>query len=399
MKNAAIICEFDPLHTGHEYLIRTMRERGAQRIVCIMSGDACQRGELAAFPKSARAQAALGAGADLVLELPFPYSMASAEFFAYGAMSVIKALGCIDTLGFGCESGDADALCKAAEILSSEEFELEFYRLCREEPSLGAAVQMTRALQSLGGDSELLMGANNTLAIEYIKAADRLGIKVGLCAVQRRGAGHGEECADGFASASYIRKKLSEGELAREYLPEPAAEIFEQARENGDVSGGISRIGDAVLAHFRLLDGSAPETAAGGGGVVRRMCAISHDCVDYGAFMQRLKTKKYTDARLRRAVIFSMCGVSEDDLREKPEYTTLLGASERGVSLLSEIKKSVGICIVSNPAMLRTLPESAKRQRLLSYRIAALRSLTKDRPTETEAELCVPPTVSTKASV
>ena len=57
MKNAAVICEFDPLHTGHEYLIKTLRERGAERVVCIMSGDACQRGELSVFSKHDRARA------------------------------------------------------------------------------------------------------------------------------------------------------------------------------------------------------------------------------------------------------------------------------------------------------------------------------------------------------
>ena len=107
MHTTAIICEFDPLHRGHEYLISEARRTGADRILCVMSGTFCQRGEPSSFPKHTRARAALAAGADIVLELPFPYSCASAEFFASGARGVIAAVGGVDSLAFGCECADA----------------------------------------------------------------------------------------------------------------------------------------------------------------------------------------------------------------------------------------------------------------------------------------------------
>ncbi len=394
MKNAAVICEFDPLHTGHEYLIKSLRDKGAERVVCIMSGDACQRGELSTFSKHTRARAALASGADLVLELPFPYSSASAEYFAFGAVSIIKALGCIDTLGFGCETGDSSVLEKTADILCSDEFEREFARLRMSEPDIGAAAGMARALDSLGEDSEILSGANNTLAIEYIKSAKKLGVPLSLFAVKRQGAGHGDEASGGFSSASHLRKSIFEGRLLREYLPESCADLFDDAIKCADISMGLSFIGESVLSHFRLMSEHSPETASGAGGLINRMRTVSHAARDYDSFVLGIKTKKYTDARLRRAVIFSMCSVIESDLKASPEYTTLLGASKDGIALLSEIKKTLGIQIVSNPAMLRALPASADRQKLLSYRIAALRALTKKVPTETEADLKLPPVIT-----
>ena len=390
MKNAAVICEFDPLHTGHEYLIKTLRERGAERVVCIMSGDACQRGELSVFSKQDRARAALAVGADLVLELPFPYSAASAEFFAFGAMSIIKSLGCIDTLGFGCESGDADLLLSAASI-----DEADFGRVYREirerEASLGAAAQMSLAYEHFGFGEELTSKPNNILAIEYIKAASKLGLDLDFCAVRRVGAEHGEGESGGFASASYIRERLRLGELKSEFLPTSCRAVFGSALERGNISQGLAKIGDAVIAHFRLLGESPAETAESGGGLLYRMTCAAHKTTNYAEFTEMIKTKKYTDARLRRAVLFSLTEVSEQDLHAEPSYTTLLGATKAGLEMLSAVKKTLGIPLVSNPAMLKRLPPSADRQKKLCRTLCALRSLTCAVRTDTEAELRRPP--------
>ena len=110
MKTAGVIAEFNPLHTGHEYLIRQLRsECGAKFCIVVMSGDYVQRGEPAFFSKFLRTKAALLSGADLVLELPLSVSTGSAEYFAEGAVSLLNRLGCVTHLGFGSESGDVYA--------------------------------------------------------------------------------------------------------------------------------------------------------------------------------------------------------------------------------------------------------------------------------------------------
>ena len=86
MKIAAIICEYNPFHYGHASLFTALRRRLGKdsAIICILGGNFAQRGEPALFSKQARAEMAIRAGADLVLELPFPHSAASAERFASG---------------------------------------------------------------------------------------------------------------------------------------------------------------------------------------------------------------------------------------------------------------------------------------------------------------------------
>ena len=67
MNICAIVCEYNPFHNGHRYLIDECRRvLGADSaIVCFMSGDFVQRGEAALMLKHDRARAAVAGGADL----------------------------------------------------------------------------------------------------------------------------------------------------------------------------------------------------------------------------------------------------------------------------------------------------------------------------------------------
>ena len=124
MAVAAIITEYNPFHNGHAYQIaETRRLLGEDtRIVAIMSGNFTQRGELAFADKTARAKAACECGVDLVLELPFPFSMSSAEYFARSGVKIANELGIVDYLVFGSESGDISLLREIAENMLSSEF-------------------------------------------------------------------------------------------------------------------------------------------------------------------------------------------------------------------------------------------------------------------------------------
>jgi len=179
----------------------------------------------------------------------------------------------------------------------------------------------------------------------------------------------------------------------RRYIPERCLPYLESAIGSGQISEGLARAESAVLAHLRLLESDAPETAESGGGLRNRMISSSEEADDLNTLLFKLKTKKYTDARLRRAIIFSMCKVTDADLRTPPAYTTLLAASGKGIELLSEIKKSVAIPIVSTPSALAALPGHAHRARLLCRRAEALRALTLKTPTRADADLRIPPVI------
>ena len=124
MPDIGIICEMNPIHNGHKYIIDQARSMGAERVVCVMSGNTVQRGEFAIADKYIRAEALLKCGADLVIELPFPWCSGSAEYFAKGGIEIAKNF--CDLLLFGSECGDLKALTKAATVSNTDMFRNEF---------------------------------------------------------------------------------------------------------------------------------------------------------------------------------------------------------------------------------------------------------------------------------
>lgn len=242
MNILGIIAEFNPLHTGHEYLIRHLRrETGADFCVVVMSGDYVQRGEPAFFSKFLRTKAALLTGADLVLELPLSVSTGSAEYFAKGAVSLLNRLDCVTHLGFGSESGDIHAFLSAGKLLSEvpacyDEFLQKNLRSGMNFPkaryeALSTCLAMQRSQkngfsgqnihawntadqkESASEDlifspeniSELLSlldAPNNILGTEYCKALYKLGSSMIPVTVKRLGAGYHEEVKDSPASGS-----------------------------------------------------------------------------------------------------------------------------------------------------------------------------------------------------
>ena len=129
--NIGIVCEYNPFHNGHLYHIEKIREEFGEdaNIIAVMSGNYVQRGGVAITDKGIRARCAVESGANLVLELPFPFSMSSAEYFAKSAIHILDSIGCVDYVSFGSESGSVEDITKIAEIMLSKEFENELERL------------------------------------------------------------------------------------------------------------------------------------------------------------------------------------------------------------------------------------------------------------------------------
>jgi len=119
---AGIVAEYNPFHKGHAWMIDMLREGGVETIVCVMSGSFVQRAGPAVMPTHVRAKAAIAGGADLVLRLPVPWAVASAEGFAQGAAGLLAALGCVDILAFGAEDDNIEQLIGVAELLLIEDF-------------------------------------------------------------------------------------------------------------------------------------------------------------------------------------------------------------------------------------------------------------------------------------
>ena len=337
MTIAGIICEFDPLHSGHAYLMAQLRQRGAEAVVCAMSGNFVQRGGPALVNKLSRAEMAVGCGADLVLELPTPWAMATAETFARGGVQLLSMAGC-SHIGFGSECGDAALLQKAADTLLLPDLQADI----RAELAAGityAAARQKAVEARLGDGAAVLRQPNDTLAVEYLRACRQLRAGLTPIAIRRIGAGHDGGAAAGYASASHIRQLLRQGRAveALAYMPSSAAAVLKRELTAGRVTDS-RHVERAILARLRQM--TEEEFAAydgGGEGLYHRV----YDAVRGSATVEELlaaaKTKRYPAARLRRMVLSAWLGLPKAP--EAVPYARVLAANETGRAILRQMRK------------------------------------------------------------
>lgn len=365
MSNICIVCEFNPLHNGHEYLLRKARALGADTVTCVMSGNSTQRGDLALTDKYNRAEAAIKCGADLVLELPFPWSSASADYFATAAVYIAAGFG--DKLLFGSECGDMELLCRAADICERDDFKEKYAQ--RTSGGEGAAASFLSYLADNGIED---LSSNDLLGIAYIRAIKRLDVDLEPITVKRNGAEYNSDeiTENGYQSATAIRTKISDGEPVLGYVPDTMSQILTIEAQLGRLTD-MKELDSAVLGFFRLSDAQGlDDIADAGGGIANRLIAAAHNSTSYSEMFDNVRTKRYTDAKLRRAILFCMTGVHSDDIERLPEYTTLLAANDKGRGLLSINRKTHNVKVVTKPA---DTPECT--QTILSNKLDALYGL------------------------
>ena len=388
MKIAAIITEYNPFHNGHEYQINKTRELLGPdtAIIAIMSGNYTQRGELAFADKTVRAEAAVRCGVNLVLELPFPYSMSSAEFFAKSGVKIASELGIVDYLVFGSECGDVDNLCEIAENMLSEKFADELILREKEESNLGHAALCERVYREMYGKklSAGFLTPNNILAIEYIKAIRSLNSPIIPLTIKREGADYLSSYTDGtkLQSASAIRSMMySDLTSAFDYVPKNAKSVFLEAINSGSAPTFTESLDTAIISHFRLNSPAADcDIHDAGGGLYNRLCQMSLTATTFSSLVSMTETKKYTTARIRRAIWNSYFGVTSSVVRALPKFTQVLAMDGVGRSLLKKVKKMSDFPIFTKPSSYRSESHEVVMQKELSNKADAVFDLTRKKP-------------------
>lgn len=348
---AGIVCEYNPFHNGHLYQIEKAKSMGADKIVCVMSGNFVQRGECAFFDKHIRARAAVLSGADVVIDLPTPWAMASAETFARGSIGLLESFG-IDALSFGCENDDEDMLRACAQKLKDDSIGPLIKRYTADGLSYPEAV--SKALSENLGDKagEIVSSPNNTLAIEYIR---QLSDNVRLLPVKRQGASHDSDTAsDNIASASMIRKlKLNDDSLS--FVPTVLVPLYKEADRYD-----ISHCERAVLSALRLM--SKDEFSlfvSDTNGLDMRIYDSVQKADSLESLYAMAKSKNYTHSRVRREVLNLWLKVRKDYSEGIPPYIKILAVSEKGLSLLSSAKNNSALPIITKHSEAKKLTGKA----------------------------------------
>lgn len=323
MTVTGIIAEFNPFHNGHKYLLS--QAKGIK--IVAMSGNFMQRGEPALVDKWLRAQMALENGADLVIELPFLVSVQSADYFAQGAVDILSRLG-IDTLAFGTEEQlDYQQLSRVygekAEQMKA------FLSTLPEELSYPQKTQ--KMWETFAGIDFSGKTPNHILGLAYAKAC--AGKNIQLQAIPRIGAGfHSEEKAVEIASATAIRKHMTDQAFVEKVSPSPELILTSpqvswdnysdllryQILTNPDLTS-IFQVNEELASRIRLSIRSA---------------ATVDDLVE------KVATKRYTKARVRRILTYILVNAVEKPLLESVH---VLGFTQKGRQHIKTVRKSVDI--------------------------------------------------------
>lgn len=362
MRALGIVCEYNPFHFGHLYQMEESRRIAEDAaVICVMSGDYVQRGETALLDKFARAEAACRCGADLVVELPLPWCLSSAEGFASGAVSILSALGC-SLLSFGSETGELADLRQAAALLLDVETDAAIRELLKAEPTLAYAKARETVLERyLGEKAELLRLPNNILALEYLKAIARDHPDLLPIAVLRQGGGHDNLGEQDVPSAKKIRKLYRAGKCIENYLPPESAAILHREEKAGRVSSPASMEG---LLRSRLVQLKAedfeelPDAKDGAG---RRLYKTLREGKGLHETVELASSKRYAKARMRRMLLCAALGLQAEDQQGRPPYVRLLACNKKGRAYLAERKDAFGLPLLTKPSAVRKLGEAAQR--------------------------------------
>lgn len=375
VKIVGIIAEYNPFHNGHAYQIAEMRRLGAAAVVCVCSPGVVQRGEAAFLPARVRTRAALAGGADLILSLPAPCAVLSAEGFAAAGVAALGALGCVDTLCFGTDTLDTANALDTARLLESPAFTAPLRRALEEGMPLPAA-RAAAADALCAGAGNALRAANDILAVEYCKALLRSGSALHPLALPRAGAAHDAPlllpCTDtvrdtppehgAFASASALRRLGAEQgvEALAPYVPAPCLAVYRAAWERGEVLFSTA-FSTAILSRLRAKSAEELRRTRGAReGLENRLSAAIRQACTWEELIEVLKTKRYATARLRRFALNAALGYT-DDIPALPPYLHILGATETGLSVLRRAGKTAKLPIAASLARLAKSGEAAAR--------------------------------------
>ena len=324
MKIAGIICEFNPFHEGHKYLIDSVRSAGAEKIVCVMSGDFVQRGQPAVFDKFERAQTAIKGGADLVLELPAVYAVNSADYFARGGIRILNSLGCVDTLAFGSECGDISLLkvCAAMMLEEKDAFSERMKQLLSDGVSYPAAYSEAASDIFSKECAELLNHPNDTLALCYLREILQQKTDLEAWTVQRTFPYSGSKIRDEIRSAAH-QTMMDERLFA--------------------------------VIRSRVLASSADQIAAVcevSEGLENRIITALSKAEDFDGFIKEIKSSRYTYAKISRILMQLLLGITKETVstaeREEIAYARVLALNINGAEILKLAQKYGSIPIISN---------------------------------------------------
>ncbi len=340
MKICSIVAEYNPFHNGHLNQINYIKEKlKPDYIAVFLSGNFTQRGEPAVADKFTRAKHAVLSGVDVVFELPTVFATQTAEIFASGAVKLINALPFEKSMCFGAECGDKKEIIDTAVFMLNET--PEYKNILKAQLKKGVSLLQARELAlektNANFNKEILQSPNNVLGVEYVKAILKNDYPIEIDVIKRNGADYNDEkLTKSNPSALAVRTAILGGKktsvkpfvppyVYKDLLPPPD---FEREIIYSLISTDKKEIAKTV---------DCVE------GLENRIKALCKDNFTLSELLEKLKTKRYTTARLKRILLSTMLKIDEKLVKsalKKDLYLKVLAINGKKTELLSLLSKS-----------------------------------------------------------
>lgn len=345
MKIGAVISEYNPFHNGHKYMLDEIKNiYKIDKIIVIMSGDFTERGEPAIIGKESRAEFALYGGADLVLELPLPYSTASADLFALGAVSILNRLNVVDYLFFGSECGNIEILKNIANLsIQNDNIISELMK---------SGITYAKARESVLSEyKDVLSSPNNILGIEYIKALNMLESSIEPVTIPRTDNNYNSEEINEstYASAKAVRKALLSCNYDSVSKQIPAF-AFDATRACKYIKS--DDLSDYLFYSLLINKDNLTDFMDISSDLANRIISNLDNFSSFSSLLTELKCKNYTYTRLSRGLLHIALNIKGDNqyyrnLLPSISHVKILGFRESAKDLLNIIGKESSIIMTA----------------------------------------------------
>lgn len=337
MQATGIIAEYNPFHNGHLYHIQETKRLTQQPVIVVMSGSFMQRGEPAILSKWQRAAFAVQGGADLVLELGCAFTLRSAEFFARGAVELLAATGCVNTLACGTEHPQSDFVA-AARLACSAEAQARLREL------LQSGSSYAQAWEKILGAHTAFRSPNDILALEYTKALLQTAASIKPLYLQRTDEGYNSTTiSSNIASASAIRQALALGNGSwQQATPAYTHAALTQGGYDAQLLWQLLKYRLRLLTPPQLAERC--EASEG----IENLLSKAADCTSLQSALAACSSKRYTASRIRRLLLQILLDLPKAVWQQQaPAYLRVLAFNNIGRQLLHRMKTSAQLPIIN----------------------------------------------------
>lgn len=313
MKICGIVTEYNPFHNGHIYHIKKAKEiSNCDILIAVMSGNFVQRGEPAIVDKWLRTKYAIENGVDIVIELPYPFAVQSADGFANGAIRSLQLAG-VECIVFGSETNNI----KKLQTFAKESFQPQ-----TKEFSMAKKFSM---------DFDIL-SSNDILGISYLKALQNTDITP--YTIKRTNQYHDTNLNQNIASATAIRKGVFSNKdishatiMAKELNKQHAFSLYYPL-----IQTLLTTLSPSYLSTLFLMDE----------GIENLFVKKAMQCDTLKDFLESCTSKKYTTSRIQRTLTHLMTQTTKMEINNlfNLNHIRILGFNEKGKIYLSTLRKT-----------------------------------------------------------